>query len=45
MESYFESIGHMIKAEFEASNIFRHDGKKGSSRENIISKHLRQLMP
>jgi hypothetical protein len=45
MESYFESIGHIIKAEFEASNIFRHGGKKGSSRENIIAKHLRQLMP
>ena len=45
MENYFVSLGHVIQAEFEASNLFKHSGSKGSSRENILSKHLSNLLP
>jgi hypothetical protein len=48
MLDYHIAIGKIIKTEFEASNIIKHPGRKGSSRniyyENIYLNYYPQSM-
>lgn len=45
MQDYFRSIGKILTAEFDASDLIHHRGSKGRVRERSLERHLEKILP